>query len=435
MSSQDYSKSFPRLGYGGAQIIKARASYLGTETLVWDDHLSLLGSAEPYFGSIHHLKRQLAETEIYGRGGAAFPLSTKIEAYQRFSGNLVIAANGTESEFLSRKDAALLTRHPHLVIDGLTILASSLGAATGHIHLKYANAAVASVVASALAERHGFDPVKIEISISNPSVGYPSGVESAVISAVDGSGGKPIYLPDRPIEKGIKRRPTLVSNVETLAQLALLARFGAKWYSGIGTDAEFGTRLLTITNSDGRSAVVEVEAGLNVFELLEALAINLQKTSSVLLGGYFGRLVPPGQVKDLIISAPALKGMGLGLGAGVIAVSSCCPITETSEIIRYLASQSSGQCGPCFNGLPELALLWDTLSRPGNITTVVDEVNRVCALVMGRGGCAMPDGAVILSKSSLRYFESELDIHRQGGCSYSGINSYLVPTDTRKGIR
>lgn len=435
MSSQDYSISFPRLGYGGAEIIKSRASYLGTQTLRWNGHLSLLGSAEPYFGSIHHLKRQLAETEIYGRGGAGFPLSKKIEAYQRFSGNLVVVANGTESEFLSRKDTALLTRHPHLVIDGLTILATSLGAATGFIHLKPSNSAVASVVVSALEERRGFDPIKIETSASNPTVGYPSGVESAVISAVDGSGGKPIFLPDRPITKGIKRRPTLVSNVETLAQLALLARFGANWYSGIGTGAESGTRLLTITNSAGRSAVVEVEAGLGAADLLEALSINLEKTSSVLLGGYFGRLIPPGHLKDLIISAPALKNMGLGLGAGVIAVSSCCPITETFEIIRYLASQSSGQCGPCFNGLPELASLWNTLSRSGNVAKVVDEVNRVSALVMGRGGCAMPDGAVMLSQSSLRYFGNELDIHRHGGCSYSGIKSCLIPTDLHKGVK
>ena len=78
MSSQDYSISFPRLGYGGAEIIKSRASYLGTQTLRWNGHLSLLGSAEPYFGSIHHLKRQLAETEIYGRGGAGFPLGLVI---------------------------------------------------------------------------------------------------------------------------------------------------------------------------------------------------------------------------------------------------------------------------------------------------------------------------------------------------------------------
>lgn len=433
MSSQDYSKSFPRLGYGGMEIIQSKASFLGAETLPLAGHLSLLGSAEPYFGSIHHLKRQLAETEIYGRGGAAFPLSKKIEAYQRFSGPLVIVANGTESEFLSRKDAALLARHPHLVIDGLTILATSLGASTGYIHLKHGNSRLRSIVTEALEERSGFDPIKIEISVTNPSVGYPSGVESAVISAADGSGGKPIFLPERPIARGIKRRPTLVSNVETLAQLALMARFGAKWYSGIGSDSESGSRLLTITNSAGRSVVVEVEVGINVFELLEALSIDLDSASSVLLGGYFGRLIHPGQLKDLVVSAPVLKNMGLGLGAGVIAVSSSCPLVESSRIITYLASQSSGQCGPCFNGLPELAKLWDTLSRTPKSATVLDEINRIGALIMGRGGCAMPDGAVILSKSSLTYFKSELDIHRQGGCSFPGTKSYLVPNELHKG--
>ena len=435
MSAQDYSKSFPRLGYGGAEIINSKASFLGSGTLKWDKHLSLLGSAEPYFGSIHHLKRQLAETEIYGRGGAAFPLSKKIEAYQRFSGNVVIVANGSESEFLSRKDAALLTRHPHLVLDGLTILATSLGATAGYIHLKYGNSDLQAIVSAALVERNGFDPIRIELSVSNPSVGYPSGVESAVISAVDGSGGKPIYLPDRPIVKGIKRRPTLVSNVETLAQLALLARFGAEWFSGIGSSSEFGSRLLTITNSVGTAAVVEVASGINLSELLNALSINLENNNSVLIGGYFGRLVHPMQLKDLTVSAPAFKDLGLGLGAGVIAVSTCCPLMDTSRIIEYLASQSSGQCGPCFNGLPALAVLWNALSRPSSSPDIVNEITRVSALVMGRGGCAMPDGAVILSKSSLAYFKSEVIVHQQGGCSFPTADSYLVPSGMHRGFR
>lgn len=433
MSSDNYSNSFPRLGYGGTELIRSKASFIGAGTLAWGAHLSLLGSAEPYFGSIHHLKRQLAETEIYGRGGAAFPLSKKIEAYQKFSGNMVVVANGSESEFLSRKDAALLTRHPHLVLDGLTILATSLGAKMGYIHLKQGNAALESVVAAALLERSDYDPLKIEMSFSNPFVGYPSGVESAVISAADGSGGKPIYLPDRPISRGIKRRPTMVSNVETLAQLALLARFGAKWYSGIGSNSESGTRLLTISNSTGRSVVVEVEAGIELSELLEALSIDPDHHASVLLGGYFGRLVHPMQLKDIVVSAPVFRNLGLGLGAGVMAFSSGCPLVETSRIIGYLASQSSGQCGPCVNGLPALAMLWNNLSGSAIFGGVLNEINHVCSQVLGRGGCAMPDGAVILSKSSLSYFKSEVDIHQQGGCSHPVADSYLVPTDMHKG--
>lgn len=427
MNQRSTFSSFPRLAYDGELLDGCNIAIMPTETLGLQEHLNLLGSPEPYFHSIHHIKKHLAQVEIHGRGGASFPLSRKIAAYESLGDKPIIVANGSESELLSKKDAALLTRFPHLVIDGLVILGSALGAKTGYVHIKSGNALVEQAVKQALLDRKGADPVSIELSIANSLGGYPAGVESAVISSIQGDGGKPIYLPMRPIVRGVKKRPTLVSNVETLAQLALLTRFGSNWFGEISEDGDAGTRLLTITDVLGMSCVVEVAVGTRISDLLYAINVEPHSANCALVGGYFGQVV---DLKTLItarVSLKSIRNLGLSLGAGVIALSQNCPISETASILGYLASQSSGQCGPCYRGLPELAKLWSDLEHGKFHPRLIERVGEVGDQIIGRGGCAMPDGAVLLARSTLRLFGGEVEVHRSGDCSFGLMRSTFVP--------
>ena len=246
-------RSFPRLAYGGKSAGSSNVAVMPSTPIGLSEHLSIFGNPQPYFYSLHHLKNQLSENELHGRGGAAFPLSRKLEGYETYRGQVVVVANGSEGEYLSHKDETLMMRHPNLVLDGLTILGTALDAKMGFVHIKASKTGPQTVIAAALAERKQIDPFKIEISTTAPDVGYISGTESAVISAINKQGGRPIYLPDRPISRGVRKRPTLIANVETLAHLALLARFGAGWFSSVGIGGDTGTRLLTITLPNGAS--------------------------------------------------------------------------------------------------------------------------------------------------------------------------------------
>ncbi|TAN29800.1 MAG: hypothetical protein EPN30_01800, partial [Actinomycetota bacterium] len=414
----DSKQSFPRLAYGGWTSASRTVAVMPAATISFSEHLSIFGNPEPYFPSIHHLKRLLDENELHGRGGAAFPLSQKLRGYERHIGEVVLIANGCEGEHLSHKDEMLINRHPHLVLDGLAILGSALRAKAGYVHLKASKTSLQSVVKKALAERTPLNPFKIEVSTSAPGIGYVAGAETAVISAINRQGGRPIYLPERPIVRGVKKQPTLIANVETLAHLALLARFGSRWFSSVGIAEDSGTRLLTTTLPDGSYTVVEVAAGTQFGEVFAALGVELGQVSCGLLGGYFGQMVDAEKLWSLRASQAFLKKSGFSLGAGVVALASGCPIDEIAAVLKYLAGQTSGQCGPCYLGLPELARAWTDLRPGGASSKSISRVSELCDEIVGRGACAMPDGAVLLARSSLSRFRAEMLLHQSGRCGY-----------------
>ena len=424
------ARSFPRLAFGGRVVGSGNIALMPSSKVLLSEHGSVFGSPQPYFFNLHHLKKQLSENELHGRGGAAFPLSRKLAGYEPYRGKLIVVANGSEGEYLSRKDEQLIARHPHLVLDGLSILGSALDAKAGYVHVKASKTSSQRILQEALLERTGLDPFRIEISLTASEVGYVAGSESAVVSAINHQGGLPIYLPDRPMVRGVKKRPTLIANVETLAHLALLARFGSDWFSSIGSAGDSGTRLLTVSLPNRSFGVVEVVAGTEFSEIFEALGVSRSQTSCGLLGGYFGQLVDTDKLWSLRASHAFLKEAGFSLGAGVIALAEGCPIAEVSAILEYLASESAGQCGPCYMGLPELAKTWRELASGRVNSNSLSRIVDLCDQISGRGGCAMPDGAVLLARTSLSRFRPELLSHQSGSCNYPGLSCFLVPPAT-----
>ncbi len=432
--SNGSKQSFPRFAYGG-KLASSNVAALPVETVTFSEHMAVFGSPEPYFHALHHLKRQLGENELHGRGGAAFPLSLKLTGYEDYRGKLVVVANGSEGEYLSHKDELLMVRHPNLILDGLAILGSALDAKTGYVHINAAKRASQEAIRNALSDRGGLDPFHIEISTTVPEIGYIAGAESAVISAINRQGGRPVFLPDRPILRGVKKRPTLIANVETLAQLALLARFGAAWFSSIGSAGDLGTRLLTVSLPNGSYAVLEVIAGTLFSEVFAAMGLRQDQVSCGLLGGYFGQIVDAERLWMLRASQPFLKEAGFSLGAGVVALANGCPVIETKKVLDYLAGESAGQCGPCYFGLPELAKSWSNLVDGKVSSKSLSRVTELCDQIIGRGACAMPDGAVLLARSSLSRFRAEILAHQGGSCSYKPSSGRLVPSSSTLAVR
>lgn len=425
-STSNFRLGFPRLAFSGEILVPSRVALMPSAPLGLSEHTEVFGSPVAYYGQLNRLKAQLGNAEILGRGGAGFPLSQKIAAYETYGPKLIVVANASESEPLVHKDAALMARHVHLVVDGLAILGSALGAKTVFVHLKDGRDQMQARLEEALEERRGLDPFKIKVSKSTPGIGYVSGVEGAVISSINGSGGKPLYLPDRPIAKGVQRKPTLLANIESLAQLAMLTRYGANWFAQYGGSKDAGTRLITLTLPNGSHRILEVAPGTRVGEILTILEISRKSLTSGLIGGYFGQLIDIETLWDLELDQTVLRSRGLSLGAGIIALSESCPLEEASGIISYLASQSSGQCGPCYMGLPSLAEVFDSLAKSSLKARKLHEIERIGSQIIGRGGCAMPDGAVLLARSALARFSSEVRVHQSGGCSYPKAGMLLT---------
>jgi NADH:ubiquinone oxidoreductase subunit F (NADH-binding) len=342
---------------------------------------------------------------LTGRGGAGFPTETKMRAVTASSRRPVIVGNGLEGEPLSAKDAVLLGRNPHLVIDGLEVLARALRA----------RRAVLAVPADADTSAVGTVGSARGVSVVPLAGGFVAGQESALVHQLDGGPPTPQDPFTRVTESGVDGRPTLVLNVETLAQLALVVRYGAAWFRDIGSADDPGTSLFTISGSVRHPGVVEAERGSILRDVLGPA--EPMEASAVLVGGYHGAWVPASGL-GVRLAARHLAAYGVSVGAGVLHVLDvrACPVEFAAEVADYLASESTRQCGPCLNGLPRMATDLRRLAAGVRDNALPGSIRRMSRLVTGRGACAHPDGSARFVASTLDVFRGHVAAHLEGWC-------------------
>jgi NADH:ubiquinone oxidoreductase subunit F (NADH-binding) len=256
----------------------------------------------------------------------------------------------------------------------------------------------------------------VDISVTEVPNRYVASEESSLVHLLNGGPALPLSAPPRPFERGVRGRPTLVDNVETLAQLALVVRHGADWFRSAGTPDAPGTTLVTLGGAVVAPGVYEVELGLSGADLLAVAGGPSEPVRAVLAGGYFGAWMRSDRFAAARISPSGLQSAGAAMGAGIFLVlpATSCGLAETARVAKYLADQSAKQCGPCLNGLPALADALTTLAlrggrkAPGTITALAPYVT-------GRGACRHPDGAVRLIASALTEFADDVRNHAQRG--------------------
>ncbi len=366
---------------------------------------------------------EIERAGLVGHGGAAFPTGQKLRALLAHRGRPFVIGNGTEGEPASMKDRVLLARAPHLVLDGAALAASLVGA--GEV-VVVVHRCVRENVDAALAERRRMRLDATKIRVVTAADGFVAGEASAVVNWVGRGTPIPLGKVPRMTERGLRGRPTLVQNVETLAHLALVGRHGADWYRQVGSIDEPGTMLVTLAGALVTPGVFEVAVGTRTSEVLELGGGPSVPLQALLIGGYFGTWVPA----PAALSAPfSESGLGVGLGAGLIAAlpAAVCGVVETARLVRYLASQSAGQCGPCKFGLPAIAEQLELLAagaplRFDDLTRWVDEIE-------GRGACGHPDGVAHHIRSALDVFRDEVSAHRAGHCTARrGHTPFAIPT-------
>jgi NADH:ubiquinone oxidoreductase subunit F (NADH-binding) len=384
-----------------------------------DEHLGLYGPALPD-ARPRHLRHELIEltaaSGLRGRGGAGFPTGTKLEAVASARGRAIVVANGVEGEPASRKDKRLLRFAPHLVVDGAAVAAAAVGAEEAIIAVGRGAQNELRAVAAAVAERRArrLDrPVRIR-TVAVPDR-FVAGEETALVNWLNSGPAKPTFVPPRPFERGVGGSPTLVQNVETLAHLALIARFGAEWFRRVGTADEPGTALVTLSGAVQRPGVYEIAIGTTMEALVKAAGGPADTISAFLFGGYFGSWLPASAAWSLPLADAALQQAGASLGARTLVVlpESACGLRESARAIRYLADESAGQCGPCVHGLAAVAAGMALLARGDNRTGARERMPRWLAQVRGRGACRHPDGAARFVESALDVFADEITRHER----------------------
>ena len=387
-----------------------------------------LGAHDERYGPVRlrgaALVDEVERSGLTGRGGAAFPAGRKLRSVAersrrpglpRLSGRrgAVLIANGVESEPASAKDASLLARAPHLVLDGVVLAAGAVSAEQAYLCVSRPGQAAA--LSAAVAERVGRDPVPVAVTVVPER--YVASEESALVHYLNGGPAVPLLTPPRPFERGVRGRPTLVSNVETLANVALISRYGADWFRSLGVSSAPGSALVTIGGAVRRPGVYEIALGTPLRDVLAPAGMDAAP-QAVLAGGYFGSWLPASTALNAAASAAGLRAAGASLGAGVLLVlpAGGCGLAETARVVRYLAGQSAGQCGPCLNGLPEIAAVMEQAAFGSATGRVLRAVRNLSGLVEGRGACHLPDGVARLVASALRVFADDVRRHQRGPC-------------------
>ncbi|WP_455361507.1 NADH-ubiquinone oxidoreductase-F iron-sulfur binding region domain-containing protein [Streptomyces sp. SYSU K21746] len=349
------------------------------------------------------LLNHITATALRGRGGAGFPAAVKLRAVRDVGGVPVVVANGEEGEPGSAKDRWLLRARPHLVLDGLARAAAITGAVRGYVYLS--DPAAGERVRQALAEWS--PPLPVEVIETGRS--YVAGEETAVVRRINGGPALPTAKPPRPYEQGIGDEPTLVSNVETLARIALIAaRPDLRRRIARST-------LVTLSGGTATPVLAEVPYGTALRTLAEAQ--GTPDATGALMGGLFGGLIGLSSL-GLALDPDTLADAATALGCGAIRFLAPgeCPVTTAANAVGHLTAESAQQCGICVAGTASIRGTLHALTAGTAGPDALSKLLRWSSTLPGRGACGLLDAAAGTAGSLIRAFPELVQSHLDSPC-------------------
>jgi NADH-quinone oxidoreductase subunit F len=355
--------------------------------------------------------REVIESRLVGRGGAAFPTGKKWEALlkQRPLGKYLVC-NADESEPGTFKDRVLMEGDPFAVIEGMTIAAFATGSRQGFLYIRgeYPLAAKRMQHAIEQARAAGLLGDSFDIEIRRGAGAYICGEETALFNSIEGYRGEPRNKPPFPTEAGLFRQPTVVNNVETLINIPLIIREGGAAYARIGTAGSAGYRLFCLCGHVVRPGVYEVPFGVTLREIIQ-LAGGIGgngRLQAVLLGGAAGTFVSPAEL-DTPLTFEGTRTIGATLGSGVVM-----PFDDSIDlkqillrIASFFREESCGQCVPCRGGAVRQEEALERLIHNRPLCSVAEEIRTLREM-----GQAMRDASICgLGQTASSALESALN--------------------------
>ncbi len=377
------------------------------------------------------LVAEIERSGLAGRGGGWFPTGRKMHAVVTSARTArkdpVVVVNAMEGEPAASKDAVLVHRNPHLVLDGAVLAAESIGSSVVYVTAHRGSRTLATLE-RAVEQRRSTGHDSVELRLYDAPDRYVASEESALAHFVGEGIALPVTVPPRVFESGVRRRPTLLSNAETFAHLALIARHGADWFRQVGDPGLPGTTLISVSGAVGSPGVIEVPTGTSVRHILGLAGGTNGAISAAVTGGYGGSWVKADAAIDLPWTPDGLRPAGGVPGAGVLAVLpvDVCGIVETARVVRWMAGQGAGQCGPCRFGLAAVAADFDQLAAGRMNRTGLAALQQRLGVIPGRGACRHPDGVVRFAASALTVFADEAYRHMSSRCS-AGRRTTVLP--------
>ena len=366
---------------------------------------------------------EVKRSGLRGRGGAGFPTGVKwgFAAMDPKTPKYLIC-NADEGEPGTFKDRCILEGDPHLLIEGMLIAAYAIAAERGYIYLRGEYPAAAVILDKAIAQAYarGYlggnilgKGVTFDLSVHRGAGAYICGEETSLIESLEGKRGQPRLRPPFPANAGAWGKPTVVNNVETLANIPAIIAGGGDAYSRIGAEGSPGTKIFCVSGAVNRPGAYELPLGTTLREIIDVSAGGIRggrKLKAVIPGGASTPMLTAEHL-DVKMDFNSLLAAGSMLGSGAVIVmdDTTCMVRAAAVLVRFFEHESCGKCVPCREGTGWLHQVYSRMLRGDGREGDVELLLSICGKVQGKCFCPLGEGAVQAVLSSLRLFWDEYE--------------------------
>jgi len=377
---------------------------------------------------------------LRGRGGGGFPAGVKWEVCRNAPGDLhYVVCNADEGDPGAFMDRSVLEGNPHSVLEGMTIGALAIGARKGHVYVRQEYPLAVQHLTHALEQSGEFgllgeailgSDLSFDVQVSRGGGAFVCGEESAMMASLEGCRGVPRRRPPYPAEHGLWGRPTNVNNVETWATVPHIVLRGADWFRSIGTEGSKGTKIFSLVGKVNNTGLVEVPMGISLREIVFGIGGGIpggKAFKAVQTGGPSGGCLPAEKL-DAPVDFDTLLAEGAMMGSGgmIVMDEDTCMVDMAKYFLRFLASESCGNCTSCREGLLRLHELLGDITEGRGTRDTIARVEEIADTVRAASMCALGTTAVNPVLSTLRYFRHEYLAHVDGDRCPAGVCKALI---------
>ena len=377
----------------------------------------------------------IEKSGLQGRGGAGFPAGRKWKFVRAAKGEKkYIVCNADESEPGTFKDRIVLEGDPHLIIEAMAIAGYALGADEGYIYIRgeYGLAFRRLEIAILQAKEFGFlgnhvfgTDFNFHLHIHAGAGAYVCGEETALLESLEGKRGEPRSRPPYPVSNGLWDKPTLINNVETLANIPPILRNGAEWYRSFGTPSSPGTKVYTIMGNINFSGVVEVPMGITLREAINIYGKGMKPGSTLKLaqtGGSSGSIIPA-VLQDTPMDFESFRKAGVALGSGALLICDqhTCIVDLVKVLLQFFRFESCGKCTPCRIGTQRAYEIVERISQGHGKLEELDKLLDLASEMERASNCGLGQTAAVPIRDMLKHFRTEVEAHIRLGVCPTGV--------------
>lgn len=367
---------------------------------------------------------------LRGRGGAGFPTGVKWEAaMKQASRQKYMICNADEGDPGAFMDRSVIEGNPHAVIEGMIIGAYSIGADKGYVYIRAEYPLAVERLRKALsdARTRGFlgkdilgTKFSFDIKVKLGAGAFVCGEETALIASIEGQRGMPRAKPPFPVYSGLWGKPTVINNVETLANIPYIIRNGAEWFSSFGTEKSKGTKVFALTGKIKNSGLIEVPMGIPLREIIYDIGGGIEgdrALKAIQTGGPSGGCIPA-EMLDTPVDFESLAKVGSIVGSGgmVVLDEDNCMVNMAQYFLQFTQMESCGKCVPCRIGTKRLLEILDRITKGKGKEGDIELLGKLSADIKAASLCGLGQTAPNPILSTIKYFRDEYEAHLNGKC-------------------